>query len=92
MTGTSDWLDYYELLGLYDPREDIGIGPDVSPARLKEAWTFERKKWHPDNFSQGSRDWELATERFKSIDKACQPEKRWRSDLGNPIQRLVLSR
>jgi DnaJ-class molecular chaperone len=72
MDGQGNWIDYYELLGLYDQGTGIGIGPNVTPQRLKLVWKHERELWHPDNFKVGSRDWEGANERFILIDEAYE--------------------
>jgi hypothetical protein len=66
------WQDYYKILGLYDENEEVGIGPNVTSKRLREAWEFEKIKWHPDNFQSGSSEWHKAHEKFLLINEAYE--------------------
>lgn len=70
--GPKDWIDYYVILGLYDPVAEFGLGPDATQVGIKRAWKSEQLKWYPDRYQAGSEDHRKATARSKLINEAYE--------------------
>ena len=64
----TNWVDHYHTLGLYDPINKTGKGPESTPEEIKAAWKLQLSAWHPDKFRGDAK--RNAEERTKSINAA----------------------